>query len=235
LSAAIGCAGSRGADRFAMGSFSMRAACAVILIALLGAPVCVRGEGIAQSVPTDRKCPVAADEHWTPQEQFVWSRVCVGETADFNKEPEAEYGGDLDPTKPEVLPENRILTSAFLETILLKDKYRRALTRRGVRIIGARFTEVVDLENAELGHDFSLDKSLLEKAANLFGLTTMHQITLDGSKVTGLLNMGELQVGRDLTMLNGSELDEVDLSYAHIGGKLDFTGSNALNAHDLTG
>jgi hypothetical protein len=162
LSAAIGCAGSRGAGQFAIGSFSMRAACAVILIALLGAPVCVRGEGIVQPVPADGKCSVPPDEHWTPQEQFVWSRVCFGEEADFNKEP--EHGGDLDPKSPDGLPKSRILSSAFLQTILLRDKYRNALTPRGVRIVGARFTEVVDLENAELAHDLGWTRACWKRA-----------------------------------------------------------------------
>jgi hypothetical protein len=41
---------------------------------------------------------VSADERWTPQEKFVWKRVCVGEIANFNAAP--GYGGMLDPTKP---------------------------------------------------------------------------------------------------------------------------------------
>jgi hypothetical protein len=165
-------------------------------------------------VPADGKCAVSADEHWTPQEQFVWSRVCVGEVADFNKEP--RYGGDLDPKSPDGLPESRILSSTFLETILLQEKYRDALTRRGVRIVGARFTEVVDLENAELGHELWLDKSLLEKGANFFDLTTMHRITINGSMVTGPLNMKRLHIGRDL-----------DLHGSKITGKLDMEGIEA--------
>jgi uncharacterized protein YjbI with pentapeptide repeats len=208
----------------------MRGVSAFVVMALLVAPVCVRGEDVARPVPADGQCSIPADEHWTPQEQFVWSRVCVGEKADFNKEP--GYGGDLDPKSPDGLPESRILSSGFLETILLRDKYRDALTRRGVRIGGARFTEVIDLENAELGHDLWLDKSLLEKGANLMALRTRHRITIDDSKVGGSLYMAEIHVDRDLTM--HSELGEVDLENAQIGGGLDFSGSKVAKGLDLS-
>jgi hypothetical protein len=116
-----------------------------ILLTLVFAPVGSRAEDPAQPIPSDGKCLVPADEQWTPQEKFVWERVCVGEIANFNYNAPG-YGGNLDARKPEGLPSNRILRSSFLETILLKDKYRRALTRRGVLIVGARFAEPVDLE-----------------------------------------------------------------------------------------
>ena len=74
---------------------------------------------------------------WTEQEKWVWSRVSEGEIADFNKA--EDYGGKLDPKKPEEWPESRILTPAFLETILLNEPYRGALTRHGVQISGALF------------------------------------------------------------------------------------------------
>ena len=71
---------------------------------------------------------------------------------------------------------HRTLTSRFIETILLKDKYRAALTRRGVRIIGARFVERVDLENAELRHELWLVKSRLHDGADLSGLRSTRLI-----------------------------------------------------------
>jgi hypothetical protein len=39
-----------------------------------------------QMVPDslDDSCFVSSDPRWTPQEKFVWERVCVGEDADFN-------------------------------------------------------------------------------------------------------------------------------------------------------
>ena len=106
----------------------MRRCCGVLLM-LLTMPLCVCAEEPAQPVPADKTCSVPEDERWTSQEKFVWHRVCIGETADFNKEP--DYGGYLDPKKPDNWPESRILRPSFLETILLKDQYRRMLTRNG--------------------------------------------------------------------------------------------------------
>src|SRR5262249_58549912 len=50
------------------------------------------------------------------------------------------------------------------------------------------------------------------------------QLTLEGSKVSGLLDMYGIQIGTNLLMDN-SEFAEVDLENAQIGGQLDFSGS----------
>src|SRR5580698_5141212 len=150
----------------------------------LAAPVAAHADSPPQPIPADGKCAVAVDPNWTKQEQFVWLNVCAGKEADFNKAP--GYGGDLDPKGPNGLPKSRILRSSFLETILLKDKYRNALTRLGVRITGARFTETVDLGNAELEHDLWLDSSLLENGVDLSSIKTSRQITFDSSKIIGV-------------------------------------------------
>ena len=136
---------------------------AVVVLTLLVVSLSARGEDVAQPVPANGKCSVQADPQWTSQEKFVWQHVCVGDVADFNAG--SDYGGNLDPKRPEGLPASRILRPVFLETILLADKYRHALTRRGVRISGASFGDTVDLEGAQLGNDLALFRSLLSKGA----------------------------------------------------------------------
>src|SRR5437588_5124671 len=198
------------------------------LLAALAAPLNVRAEDIPQAPPTDRICSIPADEHWKPQEQFVWNRVCVGEEANFNIE--QGYGGNLDPKAPSGLPESRVLSSTFLEAILLSDKYRHALTRRGVRITGARFTEPVDLHNAELSNELWLDRSLLEKGADFDELRSTQRMTFDGSKITGPLKMARLELRGGLSITK-AELVAVSLGFAHVGGYLNLSGSTA--AEDL--
>jgi hypothetical protein len=193
---------------------------AVILVMALLSAAAARAEDHVQPIPADDKCTVQLEGKWTPQEHFVWDRVCRGREANFNDEP--DYGGDLDP-KTQTLPESRILTSRFLETILLNDKYRQALTRMGVRITGARFTERVDLENAELHHDLWLDRSLLEEGADLGGLRSTRRITFDGSKLGGELNMVELKTDEDVSIQN-SELVRLHMRDAQVAG-LWLTGS----------
>jgi hypothetical protein len=203
------------------------------LLGLLAAPLTARAEDIPHALSTGGTCSVPADEHWKPQEQFVWNRVCLGEEANFNLE--QGYGGDLDPKKPPGLPESRVLSSTFLATILLSDKYRNALTRRGVRITGARFTERVDLHNAELSSELWLDRSLLEKGADLQGLRSTRRITLYGSKVTGPLKMTALDLRGDLHIGGEAEFGAVDLSSAHVGGDLNLSGSTVAEDLNMVG
>jgi hypothetical protein len=131
------------------------------------------------------------------------------------------------------LPESRILRPEFLETILLKDKYRHALTRLGVRIIGARFMQTVDLETAELEHDLWLKRSLLEKGANFRSLKSTNVVLLDGSKVTGALDMNGLRVDQSLLMRDKAEFGEVGLGSAHISGSVDLSGSKVTGKLEM--
>ena len=76
-----------------------------LLLTLLAAPVIGHAEDTPQIPLIFGTCPVPADEHWNPQEQFVWEQVCLGEDANFNLA--QGYGGDLDPKEPVGLPESR--------------------------------------------------------------------------------------------------------------------------------
>jgi uncharacterized protein YjbI with pentapeptide repeats len=189
----------------------MRPTHLLVLLTLLIAPLGVCAQPAA---PLDGLCPVPADDRWTPQEKFVWERVCVGKVADFNGAP--GYGGKLDPKKPAGWPQNRVLRSAFLEAILLKDPYRRALHRHGVNIFGARFVETIDLEGAELQHRLLLADSLIEKGAVLVQLRSKYPVGLAGSKVAAPLEMNGLDLDANLALQNG-EFAEVDLITAHVG------------------
>jgi hypothetical protein len=142
--------------RTALGFFGV-----FIVLTLLVVAYDLRGQEAADSGSLTERC--SPDPLWTPQEAFVWERVCTGKVADFNTS--ENYGGDLDPNKPGGLPDTRVLRPAFLEMILLKEPYRSALRRHGVVIIGARFIEAIDLEGAELPHQLGLVRSLIEKNA----------------------------------------------------------------------
>ena len=210
-----------------------RALCLLIALTALAPPISAQADNPPQPIPADGKCAVPVDPAWSKQEQFVWLNVCVGKVADFNKE--RDYGGDLDPKSPIGLPESRILRPSFLETILLKDEYRNALTRLGVHIIGARFTEPLNLQNAELQHDLWLDWSLLENGANLSGVETKRQMAFDHSKILGTFNAAGAQIDKDLYMRGDEFHDDINLSEAHIGGQLVLDGSTVAGLLDMTG
>jgi hypothetical protein len=203
----------------------------VALLAPLVVPVMARADGPPQPVPPSGQCAVPADPDWTRQEQFIWLTVCAGKEADFNKEP--DYGGDVDPTSSTGLPDSRILRPSFIETILLKDKYRNALTRFGVRIAGARFQDIVDLRNAELAHELWLDRSLFEKGIDLQGIKTSRRITFDHSKFIGGFNASRTRIDQDLSMHQAEVSGDVNLSRAYVGEELDLSGSTVAGQVNL--
>src|SRR6516164_1954660 len=214
---------------------SVRRAFFLISLVLLGAAFVARGEGRPAAPSADGKCPVAADtQRWTKQEIFVWDRVCSGAIANFNEG--TAYGGNLDPDRPEGLPESRILSRKFLETILLEDKYRSALPRRGERIIGARFTERIDLVNAELKHELWLNRCLLEQGVDVSGATSTHLLSFDGSKVDGAFTMDGSRIEDDVFMRN-ARFAGITMAGTHIRGALELNGSTVtgeLNLDHLT-
>jgi hypothetical protein len=210
----------------------VRATCIAALSVLTFAPVCASAEDIGQQVPADGRCRIDEDTTWTGQERFVWQHICAGKIADFNQG--TEYGGTLDPRKPEGLPENRILGPHFLETILLDDKYRRAITRLGVRIIGARFTEPLDLHNADLRHELWLDQSLFEKDVDLSGLRSSRPLTLDGAKIVGKLDLYGARVDDNLAIRN-AEVLSIGLISARVGHILDLTNTKVPDGINMNG
>ena len=201
-----------------------------LALMLFLAPLGARGQEPTQPASVEEPCSVPADPSWTPQEKFVWEHVCAGEGADFNAAP--GYGGPLDPTKPEGWPQNRVLRPKFLKMILFKDPYRSALTRNGVLIVGARFTEAINLENAELEHPFGLAYSLLEKDVDLEMVRSKFTIAFAGSNVAGTLQMLELELSGDLWIQNGHFTD-VKLAAAHVG-ELDLRGSKVTGTLDMS-
>lgn len=205
--------------------------CAGLVLALLLSQSAARGEDFARRGLASGECAVPADAGWTSQEKFVWQNVCSGKTADFNEG--ADYGGELDPTQPEGLPETRILRWAFIETILLGVKYRHAVNRRGVTIIGARFTSRIDLSGADLQYDLGLIGCLMEKGGDFKWLKSTRSLVLNASKVIGLLDMEGLDVQQNLSMRH-TELDGVELAASQIGGQLLLIGATVGRRLNMT-
>jgi hypothetical protein len=199
------------------------------LLVVLAAPIVARADP-PQPVPADGQCTVPADPGWTRQEQFVWLRICAGKEANFNKEP--EYGGNLDP-KSAALPDSRILRPSFLETILLADKYRNALTRLGVHIYGARFTDPVDLRNADFSHDLWINGSLLEKGANLESLRSSRRVAFDDSKIVGAFDASRMRTDQDFSMHQAVLVGNLSLVRAYVGNELDLSGTTVSGTVDM--
>ena len=91
----------------------------------------------------DEPCRTNPIASWTPQEKWVWEQVCVGKIADLGII--KAVVGTLTQKETKEWSEKSVLRPAFLETILLHEPYRGAITRHGVRIVGAWFKETLDL------------------------------------------------------------------------------------------
>src|SRR6266850_1238216 len=177
-------------------------------------------------------CQTKPHNSWTSQENWVWKQVCQGKMADFNTL--NGYGGELDPKSAKEWRETRILRPAFLETILLHEPYRSALTRSGVSIRGAWLKNSLNLSHATLLHLFLLENSRIEQDVDLHGLKTSDLIGLSGSTFTGALSMNGLQAG-GLFMGEEAMCDAVDLTGAKIAGQVDMRGSTFTGTLSMNG
>jgi len=166
-------------------------------------------------------CGVPPRDIWTEPEAWAWKRICEGETADFP----VRTGVILDPRKSEGWSDDRTLSSEFLETVLLYEPYRNALTHRGVRIVGAWFPEPINLENARITTELRLEASRFEKQLSLRSMRTDGLLSLVGSDFEDYLNMDKINVAEDLFMDGGATFKDVDLTGARVGGQISMAGS----------
>jgi hypothetical protein len=193
---------------------------------LLAAPTIA----LAQTAKPEEASCASAHEKWSPQEKFVWTQLCADKVADLAKQPHLE--GTIDP-RDTLLPENRILTKQFIETILTDDKYRNALKRHGVRITGARFPELFDLQNVKLEVELWFEQCQFDNGVDLSFLQASQPVAFNHSKVTKSLKLYSAQLASDLWVL-GSVVDEIGMAGAHVGRTLNLSNVKIASVDDDT-
>ncbi len=160
---------------------------------------------------------------WTDPEEWAWTQICEGQIANFNE----HLNEELDPRNPDHDDEwadDRMLSSRFLETILLREPFRGAIPRRGVRIFGAYFPNPINLIDVSLDRPLEFDQSRFKSQVDMLRLRTPTFISLEDSKFDSELDMDSISVGGDLFM-RAAEFDKVDLRGAKIGDQLSMNGS----------
>jgi hypothetical protein len=140
---------------------------------------------------------------WSESERWAWEEIRAGRIADFNTR-----DGKLDPRKPDGWGDKRKLSPDFLKEILFREPYMSALPIGGVRIIGAWFSEPVDLASGRLDLQLWLNRCRFEKATNLIFLQVNDLLSLEASAFAG----------------QGGDLVSVDLTDAKVGGQLNMAG-----------
>ena len=147
---------------------------------------------------SDDSCPLV-EPGWSEPEKWVWQEVQAGRIANFN-----DRYGKIDPRSPDGWSAIREITPFFLETILTRDVYQKALPRQGVRIVGAWVRQPIDLAHGSLSHPWWLDAAygksadLSDRSTKvLAGRLSFHrrpetavaridvQLNLSGAKCTG--------------------------------------------------
>ena len=167
-------------------------------------------------------------QEWSEAEHFVWEKTCAGEEADFNSRENKKLG----PNSPYCWDNSRRISSEFLETILFEKPFREAVTRKGVRIIGAYFPDEINLEDGHLSCSLGLQHSRFGNGLNMSGLQAERQVSLEGSVVEGLLNLASVSIG-DALFMRDATFKEVHLRGAQIKGQLAMIGATVTDTLDM--
>lgn len=174
------------------------------------------------------KCQTEPLDEWTPQEKWVWRKVCEGKIANFNKKRSSSQ--TLNPNNPENWKghENRIITPRFLRTILLYEPFNKVIKERGVFIMGAWIKDEIVMTGGNIQCALGILYSLFESNVNLNLTNFASLVSFDGSKINGSFNMEDAFVGKSLHMRNNARFQEVNFRNAEIIGNLS-TNSSLFN------
>lgn len=170
-------------------------------------------------------------ERSTEAERWAWEEISEGRIADFNK----RYENYLDPKNSDGWDNSkndRRLSAAFLVTILTDDAFRSATPHQGVRIIGARFEEEINLSSARLECQLWLDKCRFKRDLRFVALQIDDWLSLEGSRLGGAFALGGAVLKRSLNLENVWIEGDANLNGTKIGGMLSMLGS--IFNHRLT-
>jgi uncharacterized protein YjbI with pentapeptide repeats len=154
---------------------------------------------ISASAATDAQ---TSAEGLSPAEQWVIAQATVGETADLGKQfPEEE---------------DRQLSADFLETLLMGTRPDVKLHRHGVLIKGACIDEPIDLENAQIPCDVSLDHCQFNASTNFNGGSFAGTISFANSAFKADATFDYMKVGGE-AIISGAVFEApVDFDFANI-------------------
>ena len=196
--------------------------------------ICCCGNACAETksaiAPSSPPCSVSPLDHWTPQEKWVWSRVCEGSVANLAE----QYGGATNPLDSQEWPAERILRSRFLETVLLRERFRSELGTKGLRLRGARVEDRLDLNGADIKSEVRIDELVLEQGVDFEHARIGKRITFDRTISKGVMSFEGLSVDQDFSASGGS-FTAIDLKHAKIGANLSLQGTKIFETLDMDG
>lgn len=177
-------------------------------------------------------CAPPAD-HWNDRECWVWKQIQEGSEANFNK----KYDENLDPKQDDAAwrdPERpRQLSARFLTDILVGRPWSEEVHHRGVRILGARVTDCLDLSGAEIDFTVWLDDSRFEKDVSFPDIQFKLRLSLEGSRFRGIVNLDDAVVKGDLVLRNCLFESDVKARDAVVSGSIWAKGAAFRRSLDL--
>jgi hypothetical protein len=127
----------------------------------------------------------------------------------------------------------RIISTRFLETILVDEKYSRLLPDRPVRIGGAWFREEVDLSESSFPFSLYFTNSRFDKSFDLNGADIGGSIGFWASAVNSTLDLYNATVGGSIFLRDRGSFRDIDLSAADIKATVVIDDSTVHKKLDL--
>ena len=191
-----------------MGGSPFRLA-AIIAMCLLAIPMAAR----AQAPYDDPSRP----------EGWAWTQIREDQIADFN----AKCGRALDPHVETGWDDRcRQISPRFLVDVLIKPEFRDQLPQHGVRLRGVRILGSIDLADAEIKPEVSIEDSRIEGNVVLDGAHLVRLFSLQGSTLTGSLSADRMRTDSAVLLRSNALFEgEIVLTSAKIRGDLDMDRS----------
>jgi hypothetical protein len=196
------------------------------LAALLLTQGVLAAEG-TRILPGQKDCQSKLPDHisWSEQEIWAWEkRICLGKPANL-----LDFEGSMerfcDPGNADAWPKTRNIRSVFVELLLNHEPYRSAMTRGGLIIQCANFSERLNLSNIQTRYPLMLDMSRFRQPVTLDHYSSKSLLSFQKSHFDGDFSAQGLQLEGSLFLRGGTQFQKFSLANGKIGENLEVTGA----------
>lgn len=209
----------------------------LFLFVFLALPAIAQNGAVEKALPIHTECPHKlpsergenTDWTWSAHEKWAWEEICLGRPADMRYSTGVIDGEVCNPSDIEasgkLVPESRVLRPEFLGVIVNSPPWDTAPARPQLHIHCADFRKTLDISNQVVAAELRIVDSLLRSGAILREARFQRNLVFQGSYLAGVLSADGLQVGGDVQVNAGAQLNAIRLARAKIGGDLEVRDS----------